>query len=147
MLWLGSASCLKAPNPYLERDIYGAVTLPVEWMEITPVEPLRPEREINSIDLTFATKYELNSQSNGYRFPDGEVVLPEVQLVDQEGKVYPLGIAAIGAGGVDFSSFNPVSHLNNLPRDKVFTTVRIRSRKPFQCSKITWSGYNARDRK
>jgi hypothetical protein len=116
-------------------------------MEIKPTEPLRPEREINSIILTFATTYELNKQSNGFRFPDGEVVLPEVQLVDQEGKIYQLGIATIGDRGVGFSSFNPATHLNNLPRDKVFTTVRLRSKKPFQCSKITWSGYNTRDRK
>jgi hypothetical protein len=134
-------------HPYLERDISGPVTLSTQWLEITPSEPLKPEREINAIHLTFVTSYELNSQSNGFRFPDGEVVLPEVQLVDQDGKVYPLGIATIGEKGVGFSSFNPVTHSNNLPTDKVFTTVRMRCDKPIQCSKITWSGYNARDRK
>jgi hypothetical protein len=146
LLLFSSSACVNT-NPYLERDICGAVTLPAEWLEIKPTEPLKQEREISSIHLTFATKYELNKQSNGYHFPDGEVVLPEVQLVDQEGKVYQLGIASIGDRGVGFSSHNPVTGAYSLPMHKVFTTVRIRSKKPFQCSKITWSGYNIRDRK
>ena len=134
-------------NPYLKIEISGPATNSSEWMEITPQEPLKPEREVNAVILIFATEYKPDYKANGLRFPDGAVVVPEVQLIDQDGKTFPMGIESMGATGMGFGFFDPNSHLESLPKDKIYPTVRIRSSQPIQCSKIVWQGYNQRDRK
>lgn len=134
-------------NPYLDREISGPVTIGPDWLEITPQEPLKPEREVNAVNLIFATEYKPDYQANGLRLSDGALVVPEVQLIDQAGKTYVLGIESMGAKGMGFASFNPASHLENLPKDKIYPTVRIRCSKPIECSKIVWRSYNQRDRK
>jgi hypothetical protein len=129
-------------NPFLDREISGPVTISSEWMEITPQEPLKPEHEVNAVTLMFASEYIPDYKENGLRFSDGTVMVPEVQLIDQDGKVYALGIESMGPKGMGFAFFDPISHLESLPKDKVYRTVRIRSDKPIECSKLVWRGYN-----
>jgi hypothetical protein len=134
-------------NPYLNRQIAGPVTIASEWLEITPEEPLKPEREIHEVILEFATPYEPDYQSWGIRLPDKSLVIPEVQLVDQNGGTYKLRVTALDRDGIAFSVRDAVSHQEILPKDKLYSTVRIRIDKSIQCSKIIWSCYNPWDRK
>ncbi len=78
---------------------------------------------------------------------DGSLAQPEVELVDEFGKVYNLSQESMGEDGIAFGLFDPASHLENLPRDRTFPTVRIRSALPIECSMIQWTAYNFRDRK
>ena len=159
LIWLTGILCLSAiivvliftlyrkSNPFLKRQIAGPVTIGSEWLEITPEEPLKPEREIHEVILIFATPYEPDNQSWGIRLPDGSLVIPEVQLVDQNGGTYKLRVGAIGKDAIAFSMRDPISHQEILPKDKLYPTVRIRIDKSIQCSKIIWSCYNPWDRK
>lgn len=130
-----------------ERDIHGPITLTAEWTEIRPPDPLKPEGEINVVDLTFAKEYRPDYRANAPRLPDGTLATPEVQLVDAQGNTYALGVESMDGKGMGFASFDPNSHLENLLKDRVYTAVRIRCNRPLECEKITWRSYNQRDRK
>ena len=70
-------------SPYLEQEVTGPVTITQEWQEITPPKSLRADRQIQYLILTIAEPFELSYKADwGWRLPDGSVVIPEVQLVE-----------------------------------------------------------------
>ena len=127
-------------SPYLDQDVTGPVTLSPEWQDIVPREPLRAERQIQYVILTFAEPFEPNYKGDrGLRLSDGSVVVPEVQLVDQYGNIFNLHSPALDHTGMGFTSENA------LPKDRTYRTVRIRSNKPIKVSRIYWHCYNSWD--
>ena len=137
-------------NPYLDREISGQVTLSSQWLEITMKEPLRPERDRQKIiiDIEPPVKLEPSGPSMGLVLPDGSVVIPEVQLIDQDGNIYnltsPSASFEASPGGAWQRGFGRVEPL---PKNKVYTAVRIRCEKPVRCSRIRWRSYNPSDLK
>jgi hypothetical protein len=136
-------------NPYLDREIGGAVTLTSEWLEITPQEPLRPERQVQYLYVDTPEPFDPDYQSWGIRFPDGSVIVPEVQLIDQQGNVYNLKASSFSLA--DSTRTDIVSGIGfrarGVPQDRVYPKVRIRSDKPIRASRIIWRSYDPRDRK
>ena len=136
-------------NPYLDREIAGTVTISNEWLEIKPKEPLNPERKVQYIYVLTPQPFQPDNRSWGIRFPDGSVVVPEVQLIDQYGKLYNLKASAFSLK--DRTRADVISgigfHTQDLPQDRVYTTVRLRSDKPVEVSRIIWRCYDPRDRK
>jgi hypothetical protein len=123
-----------------EREIAGAITSNSGWLEIKPEPPLKPSKQSQYLVLDVATPYELESKSWGVRLPDGSIVTPEVELVDEYGNTFNLDRP---------SMFSPTSHFTqrgfstwNLPKDRVYRTVRIRSDKPIQYSRVIWRCQN-----
>lgn len=131
--------------PYLDREIMGPVTVFTEWLEITPKKPLVPERRIHEIFLKSAGGYEPDYKGWGLRLPDGTVLTPEVQLVDQYGGVYQLKFGVLDETGISFTFRDPVSHEEILPTDRTYRAVRIRSSKPIKFSRVVWRCYNPWD--
>src|SRR6266542_4217427 len=71
-------------SPYLEQEVTGPVTITQEWQEITPPKSLRADRQIQYVMLNVGGPFEPNNKGAwGLRLPDGSVVIPEVQLVDE----------------------------------------------------------------
>lgn len=137
-------------HPYLDRELSGPITISSEWLEITPKEPLRAERVVQYLYIYTTKPFEPDNRSWGIRLADGSVVVPEVELVDQQGNIYNLKASSFSLedptranviSGIGFSA------LEELPKDKVYRAVRIRSDQPIQCSKIIWRCYDPRDRK
>jgi hypothetical protein len=61
---------------------------------------------------------------------DGTELHPELQVIDEYGKVYHLsGLTLIGSL-VGFGA--------KFPRDRTYTGVKIRSDQAFRCSKVYW---------
>ena len=119
-----------------EREIAGATTSKAEWLEIKPSRPLKPSKESQYVVLDVASPYELEDRSWGVRLPDGSIVIPEVQLIDEHGNTFNLDQPAM---------FSPTSHftqrgfsMRDLPKDRVYRAVRIRSDKPIQYSRVIW---------
>ena len=127
-------------NPYLDRDIAGPTTISSEWVEIVPKPPLRAERQIQYLMLDVADPFEPVYESWSLRLKDGSLVQPQVQLIDESGKVYELTSPALDEKGIGFKS-------SNLPTDRAYRTVRIRSDKPVQLSRVYWRCYNQKDLK
>ena len=131
------------PLPTLtDRDIAGATAITSQWLDIGPSPGLKPSSKLSLLILELEGDYTPDFQANMLRFPDGNPGIPEVQLVDQQGHVFPLHFLMVhhrdrtgsnAMGGAGFGS-------PDLPTDRSYTTVRIRSDKPMKCSKIIWRG-------
>ena len=140
-----SCSVYNKIYPDLDRDISGPVTITPEWFEITPKEPLKPEREVQNVIVWFAIPYQTRHPP-ALVFQDGAAITPEVQLIDQHGNVFNLRASAAGSSGLGYRCCDGVFD-KGLPKDRTYRTVRVRSDKPIQASKIVWRCYNPWDHK
>ena len=131
-------------HPYLDRQLAGATTISVNWLEITPKEPLRADRVVQEVVLYVDKPVTHPRDSWELILPDGSKVKPEVQLVDNDGRVYelnePTRFTKPGSSEAFQSGFSA-----RLPNDKTFRTVRLRSNGAFGVSKIVWRCYDPRD--
>lgn len=133
-------------SPYLDRDIAGSITLSDQWLEIAPTDALKPERRIHEIVLNFSEPLEPDYKVWGVRLKDGSVVIPEVQLIDQDGNTYKLTTSSLDRMGMSFSMRDDQSHREILPTDRTYRAVRIRCEKLLRCSSVIWRCYNPWDR-
>jgi hypothetical protein len=79
------------PLPTLtDRDIAGATAITSQWLEIEPAPALKPSGKQSLLILELEGDYTPDFQAQMLRFPDGSLGMPEVQLVDQQGRVFPL---------------------------------------------------------
>ena len=129
------------PLPTLtDRDIAGATAVTSEWLEIKPDPLLKVSSKTPLVILELEGDYAPDFGSQKLRYPDGTLGVPEVQLIDDQGNVFPLhflmaqhrdrsGSNAMGGAGFGGS---------DLPRDRSYSKLRIRSEKPVKCSKIIW---------
>ena len=140
-----SESIYRFFHPYLDRQIAGATTVPSDWLEITLQEPLRAERVVQQVVLYVDKPVTHPRDSWELIFPDGSKVIPEVQLVDQDGKVYDLTEPTTVTKPGSRESFQRGFGARQLPSDKTYRTVRIRSDRPFKVLKIIWRCYDPRD--
>ena len=139
-------------NPYLDRQIAGALTLNSEWREIKPEKPLEIERQVQYLYVHTVETFPLESGPPKWgeiRLADGSIVKFEAEIVDGQGQAYPLEPSSFSLADrtrVDIGSGAGFSK-EDLPRDRVYTLVRLRSSKPIQVSKVIWRSYNQWDRK
>lgn len=135
-------------SPYLDREISGPLIVDAEWKEIMPTESLKSERDINAVMFDFATPQEHdNVKGLGLRFPDGKVITPEVQLVDENGKLYDLSVGFLGTKGIGFVLRDSNSNVMILPKDRAYRAVRVRCERPISFSRVYWHSYNQSDMK
>src|SRR2546429_7230822 len=77
-------------KPNLDQEIMGPGVVSSSWLEITPKEPLRAERVVQQVVLYVEKPVTHPRDSWELVLPDGSKVIPEVELVDQDGKIYHL---------------------------------------------------------
>jgi len=129
------------PLPTLsDRDIAGPTAITSQWLEIKPDPDLKPSGKTSLVILELEGDYAPDFQSQRLRFPDGALGMPEVQLIDEQGNVFPLHFLMVHhrdrtgsnvMGGAGFGT-------PDLPRDRSYGKVKVRSDKPMKCSKIIW---------
>ena len=129
------------PLPTLsDRDIAGSTAITSQWLEIKPAPILKPLGKTSFVILELEGDYTPDFQAKMLRFPDGALGMPEVQLVDEQGNVFPLHFLMVHhrdrtgsdvMGGAGFGT-------PDLPADRGYSKVRVRSDKPLKCSKIIW---------
>ena len=129
------------PLPTLsDRDISGATAITSQWLEIKPESHLKPSGKTSLVILELEGDYTPDFQSQMLRFPDGTLGMPEVQLIDEQGNVFPLHFLMVHhrdrtgsnvMGGAGFGA-------TDLPTDRSYGKVRVRSDKPMKCSRIIW---------
>src|SRR5258708_10775623 len=124
-------------DPYLDQEIAGPTIISPEWQKLVPKKPLRVERQIQIIVLDLDKSIKMESAGWGVVLPDGSVVKPEVELIGNDGKTYALSHRSF--------SWNPATattraefSLSDLPQDKTYREVRIRSEKSISVSRIYW---------
>jgi hypothetical protein len=131
------------PLPTLtDRDIAGATAISSQWLEIEAAPALKPSGKQSLITLELEGDYTPDFQVQMLHFPDGSLGMPEVQLVDQQGHVFPLHF--LMAHHRDRTGSNVMGGAGfgapDLPTDRSYSKVRVRSDRPMKCSKIIWRG-------
>jgi len=131
------------PLPTLsDRDVAGATAITSQWLEIKPDPMLKPSSKTPLVILELESDYAPDFDSQRLRYPDGTLGAPDVQLVDEQGNIFPLHFLMVhhrnrsgsnALGGVGFGA-------SDLPRGRSYGKMRIRSEKPMKCSKIIWRG-------
>jgi hypothetical protein len=148
LVFLSSCSGIQEKMyPVVNQKIYGPVIIKDEWLEIIPKEPLKATRDVSEVILWFADRYEPKLELKGVRSPDGRTITPEVQLVAQDGTTYQLTVSSLDETGIGFRLHSFNSTPMSLPKDKIYSRVRVRSNSALKCSSIIWRNYNPRDMK
>jgi hypothetical protein len=128
------------------RDSYsiklsGPVTIGNEWVEFAPKQLLKADKDLQWVLLDLAPPFEDNSRAGpgpgaegGIRMPDGEVINPEIEVIDQYGNSFKLNWGGTRHGWPAYDLPYP----QKLPRDREYKTVRIRSPRPIKFKAIYW---------
>ena len=134
-------------QPFCQRNSYwvkvsAPVTIGAEWLEIQPNSPLRAEKDLQWVVLVleFPFKYDHNPEGNGPErgkgilMPDGEVINPEIEIIDQNGNKFTL----VWQGAREGSPAYSLRYPSELPRDREYKTIESWSPKPIKCKGIYW---------
>lgn len=149
VVMLTQSSCFR--DSY-EVKVSGPVAISSEWLEFKPDKPLKAEKDLQMIllELEPPLKDDFYSQGTGSNrgkgilMPDGDVINPEIQVVDQYGNAFQL---VYSGARQTFSPVYDLPYPNKWPRDRQYTTVKIRSSKPIKCKAIYWFCESAKDLK
>lgn len=130
-------------DPYLDQELAGPTTTTSQWLEIAPESPLRVERQRHMIALDLDKSIHTEQGGSGLVLPDGSIVRPQVELVGKDGKTYELNVPSLFLSntGEILAYFSK----DDLPNDKTYIKVRIRSDRPVPCNRIFWRNYNIWD--
>ncbi|MCY7377573.1 MAG: hypothetical protein LH472_16570 [Pyrinomonadaceae bacterium] len=115
--------------------------------EINIKNLVKIEKDINYISILLEPSDETITFNGGggIRIPSGEIVNPEIKLLDEDGKEYLLAYG--GSRHYGNNEYANYRYQVDLPVDKKYEKVLIRSDIPIKSQKIIWSGYNAKDLK
>ncbi len=132
-------------HPYLDLQIKGSTTLSNEWQEIVPEKPLRPERVVQEVVIYVEKPVTKDRDSWDLVMPDGSRVTPEVQLIDDHENVYDLLVPSAVRNPNSTEAFQRGFGKRDLPKDRIYPRIRIRSATPVRVLKIVWRCYDPRD--
>jgi len=134
------SSCF--PGSYTKLS--SSVTISDEWVKLSPSVPLKAEKRVEWVLLELEPPFrnaeygEGNGpdRGNGIWTPSGDVINPEIQVIDQDGNTFNFVYRGTRGTSPIYGYSNP----EDLPRDREYKTVRIRSPKPIKCKAIYWFG-------
>jgi hypothetical protein len=123
-----------------KQTIAEHVVISSDWQEIKPAEPLEIKKQVQAVMLSIEG-YESDIGNNDFgniKLADGTKVNPEIQIVDENGKVYQLRDGKRVGNNIGFSVDKEIHGTYAFPKDVTYKAIRIRSDKPFKCSLIYW---------
>ncbi len=146
LMMFTEVSCLQ--HSY-ELKLSGPVTIGDQWAEFQPKPQLKAEKDYQwvRLDLVLPLRDDLynegkgSNKGKGILMPDGEVVNPEIELIDEHGRVYKLVYHGSRRGGPIYGH----PDTNALPRDREYKMVRIRSPRPIKCKAVYWFCESSKD--
>lgn len=144
-------------EPSCQRDSYevklsGPVIIAEEWVELKPETPLRADKDLHMVLLELEPPFKYDfyhdgkgpNKGKGILMPEGDVINPEIEVIDQHGNSFKL----VWSGAR--RTLSPVYTLtspNQWPRDREYKMVRIRSTRPIKCKAIYWYCESDKDMK
>jgi len=139
-------------NPYLDRKLANQVSANESWVEIEFINPLKPEREVQQICIEMGEKYLFDKKLWSITFPDTRPIKIEVQVLDEDGNYYKFSRTAtldeskrhICFCQIDVDGLCVLQ--NQLPQNKVYRAMKIKSNEPVNLLSIFWRSYNNDDK-
>ena len=105
----------------VDRVIAEDIVITSQWSEIKLRRPLSASQRTHFISLDLK-----------------QAVIPEIQLVDQEGYAYDLHAGKVTNSGNSVVIPFDLNKTFSVSKDKTYGVVRIRSDARVQCNKIVW---------
>lgn len=146
LMMLTEVSCLRHSS---EVKLSGPVTIGDQWVEFHPELALKAENDYQwvRLDLVLPLRDDLynegkgSNKGKGILTPDGDVINPEIELIDGHGQAYKLVYHGSRRGGPIYG----YPDANALPRDREYRMVRIRSPRPIKCKAVYWFSESSKD--
>lgn len=116
-----------------------------EWTEITPDKLLEPEKQVQNIQLLIeGYKFDIHNPDFGdITLSDGTKTTPELEIVDENGKIYKLKESSRAGDLIGFSVDDKIHDSPAFPKNVKYKTIRIRSDDvSFRCKKIIWHDFD-----
>lgn len=136
-LLISAAWLIACFKPYSEAIVKDTpLELTPDWTSVALTVPVRVERKHQEVLIKFTKPFKYDQNTAKLQQADGSVNNVEVQLVDENGQVYPLSHQRLLGNYLIFS------RPEGLPANTSFRDIRIRSERPVQCAKILWWCYN-----
>ena len=136
-------SCIFFRDRYIDRQLSETVTLNQEWLELTPEKPLKAGRDTQEITLYPDPSIKMVFCNGSKLAPvDGRSANIEAELIDSKGVTHRSspGVSETMTGGLEVMTQS--LNFEDLPKDTVFKTVRIKSSASYPVKKILWRCYN-----
>jgi hypothetical protein len=138
-----------------EVRISGPVTLGDTWVEFHPEPYLKPDNDWQEVGLELERPFNTDffdkgkgpNKGKGILMPDGDVINPEIEVVDQNGNVFALvwvGAFVPGNGKGGTARYDR-PYPQKFPRDREYKAVRIRSSRTIKCKAIYWFSQSVKD--
>ena len=131
LCYLGLILYINWPN---DRILAKNIELTTEWIEVAIEPAVKPENRSQSI----------NMRIRDLKLPDGKSLSPELELYDDSGNK----VEFYHSGSVSKYFVDEVFRAGyqkqpiDLPVDRRYTKLRIRSDFPFSCDQIYWRDYD-----
>ena len=125
-----------------ERSISGPLTLSSNWIEIIPAKPIRAAKQHQDIVLYVDPAEGLvkdNLHMERIQLASGALLKPEIQLFDQNGNEFTAAIENY-AGNKN----GLLGRISELPTERTYTKLRIRSDKAVRLSRVVWHCWNGK---
>lgn len=122
----------------LEEDVLIS-TIPVE---IQVLDKVKLEKDRNFLTIFLSPPFEVDRMEDGIKLPTGEIVNPEIFLIDENGVKYLLTYN--GSRGKMACKYE---FQGGLPKDTTYKKIVLKSEMSIQTEKIAWSGFDNKDRK
>lgn len=129
-------------NMKKKQTIAKNVQITSEWLELKPDKPLDSTKNFQKILLSIENYTNNHKDYENIRLKDGTNINPEIEIIDENGKVYHLEISGRVNDDVKFDVNEKLDNIDSLPQNVKYKIIRIRSDKPFLCKKIYWYDYN-----
>jgi|SRR5215217_57428 len=128
-----------------EVIVSGPVTLSTQWTEFVPQSPLQTQKQTQDIVLDVDPSEKLvedNVNLDRMQLSSGIILHPQIQLVDAQGNVFN---AEVSRYPVPSRYNNGLSgYVTDLPTDRAFTQIRVRSNHALRLSRIVWHCHNSK---
>jgi hypothetical protein len=138
-----------------ELKLSGPVTIGDQWTELDLKPSIKTNKDLTMIllDLEPPFKNDFYNEGNGLNrgkgilTPEGEVVNPEIEVIDENGNTFNLVWSGSRGhyGGKSGAPAYDLPYPHKWPRDREFTKVRIRSGTRIKCKAIYWFFESTRD--
>lgn len=133
-------SCQQADS--YKVKVSGSMTVGNEWIELRPEPHLKAEKDSQIVyfELEPPFRNDLYKEGNGPNkgkgilMPDGEVINPEIEVIDQHGNTFRL----VYSGGIGLKPTYELPYPNKWPRDRGYAMIRIRSPRPINVKAVYW---------
>jgi hypothetical protein len=122
-----------------EQIVSGPTTLSAQWTEFAPRKPLRPSKQTQEIVLDVEPSEGLvedNLHPERMQLSNGVFLHPQIQLVDSQGNLFNAEVSRYPVPSLYKNGLS--GYVSDLPKDRTFTKVRVRSDSPVRLSRIVW---------